>query len=98
MITENEFYRVYSEYGVLISKMREKLLEAIKRDKNRDYSEQWQSIETLENLQNLYHKMYHFIQITDSQSGKALLERKKLLDKITRLEIENESLKTNLNL
>lgn len=98
MITNNEFYAIYTDYGILIDKMREKLLEAIKRDKNRDYTEQWHSIETLEKLQTLYHKMYHFMQIVDNQSGKLLMERKQLLDKLVRLEKENESLKQNLNL
>ncbi len=98
MITNAEFYVNYADYSNIIDNMREKLLKAIGGNGNRDYSEQWKTIETLERLQNLYHQMYNEQQSIESESGKVLLERKRLLDKIIRLEKENEHLKQNINL
>jgi hypothetical protein len=73
--------------------MREKLYKAIGTNGKRDYSEQWKMIETLERLQNLYHLMYHSQQQIEVESGKVLVERKKLMDKILSLQRENDNLK-----
>ena len=96
MLSNAEFYVNYNDYSVMIDSMREKLLEAIKRDKNRDYSKQWETIETLQRLQALFHLMYHNQQTIENDSGKVMIERKKLLDKNGALERENANLKQEL--
>ena len=93
MLTNAEFYVNYADYSNLIDNMREKLLKAIGTNGNKDYSEQWKMIETLERLQNLYHLMYHSQQQIEVESGKVLVERKKLMDKILSLQRENDNLK-----
>lgn len=98
MLTNAEFYVNYADYGILISKMLEKVTEARKRDKNRDFSEQYESIETLQRLQNLFHLMYHAQQTIENESGKVMMERKRLLDKIASLQKENESLKNEIQI
>lgn len=97
MITNAEFYVNYADYSNLIDNMREKLLKAIGKDGSKDYSEQWKMIETLERLQILFHQMYNEQQTIETESGKVLLERKKLMDRILNLERQNEELKKNIN-
>jgi len=97
MLTNAEFYVNYADYSNLIDNMREKLLKAMGKDGKKDYSEQWKMIETLERLQVLFHQMYNEQQIIETDSGKVLIERKRLTDKIIALEKQNEELKNNIN-
>lgn len=98
MLTNAEFYANYADYSNLIDNMRNKLLRAIGANGNKDYSEQWKTIETLERLQTLYHQMYHDQQTIDNQSSKIMLERKKMADKILSLENQLNELKKNITL
>jgi predicted nuclease with TOPRIM domain len=98
MLRDTEFYANYTDFTLLIDNMREKLLKAIGTNGNKDYSEQWKMIESLERLQNLYHLMYHSQQQIEIESGKVLLERKKMMDKIYRLENELTELKKNIKI
>ncbi len=97
MLTNAEFYVNYADYSNLIDNMRDKLLKAMGKDGAKDYSEQWKMIETLERLQILFHQMYNEQQIIETNSGKVLIERKRLTDKIIALEKQNEELKKNIN-
>lgn len=97
MITNAEFYVNYADFSNLIDNMRDKLLKAIGTNGNRDYSEQWKTIETLERLQNLLHQLYNEQQMIETESGKVLVERKRLMDRIINLERQNEELKKNIN-
>jgi predicted nuclease with TOPRIM domain len=93
MLKDYEFHANYADFSNLIDNMRDKLYNAMGKDGKRDYSEQWKMIETLERLQNLYHLMYHSQQQIEVESGKVLVERKKLMDKILSLQRENDNLK-----
>ena len=97
-LSNNQFYVYYSDYEHLINEMEGKILQALEKSPNRDFSEAWEKVDTLKHLQLVYHNMYHFQQSIDNESGKIMKERDFLLKKLIRLEEENNQLKQNLNL
>ena len=98
MLSEAQFYAIYGNYSVLIEKLSSKVVEFQKRNKNANVDEQLKMIENLQYLQDMFHKLYHTLLLIDGKQGDMFAERKKLLDKIARLEIENKNLKESIRL
>lgn len=98
MLSEAQFYAIYGNYSVLIEKLSSKVAEFQKRNKNANVDEQLNFIKELQFLQDMFHKLYHTLQLIDGKQGDMFAERKRLLNKIAILEKENNSLKENLKL
>jgi hypothetical protein len=98
MLSEQQFYAIYGDYSVLIEKLSSKVVEFQKRNKNTNVDEQLKMIETLQFLQDMFHKLYHTLQLIDGKQGDMYAERKRLMDKINRLEKENSDLKENIQI
>ena len=98
MLSEQQFYAIYGDYSVLIEKLSSKVVEFQKRNKNINVDEQLKMIETLQFLQDMFHKLYHTLQLIDGKQGDMYAERKRLMDKINRLEKENSDLKENIQI
>ena len=58
--------------------------------------EQEKFIEDLEYLKDLFHKQYHWMLLIDNKQGEVFAERKRMLEIISKLTIENNQLKTNI--
>jgi hypothetical protein len=98
MLTERQFYDYYTDFDILITGMNERLLEAQKKNPEMDVERALSKINMLRRLQNVFHKMYHENMTIDNGAGKVLIERDKLLRRISQLEKENEELKQNIRL
>ena len=96
MITNDQFYVYYTDYTVLIDEMNSKLWEAQKRNPLADYRISEKNINNLMFLRELFHVMYHDQQTIENDSGKVMIERNKLINRIHRLEKENENLKKDI--
>ena len=97
-MTNDEFYGVYATFDKIIIRHEEKLLEAIKRDKNRDFSEQQEVIDTLLYLRGCIHRLYDESLKLKNGQIEVVIEREKLLNRILRLESENKTLKQNIEI
>lgn len=93
MISEQEFYNLWNDYDSIITKMNTKLMEFKSKNPSFDISEQLQTLNTLRSLQDIFHKQYQLIVTLDGQHGKWHSEKKRMLDKISELEKENNNLK-----
>lgn len=98
MMTNDDFYGLYAKYDRIVIRMEEKLLEARKRDLNKDFSEQQEVIDTLIHLREKFHQLYHLNLILAKNPIEEMIAQKKLLSRISRLEKENETLKQNITI
>jgi len=96
MLSEAQFYAIYCDYSILIEKLSSKVLEFQKRNKNAIVDEQLAMIRNLQYLQDMFHKLYHSLQLIDGKQGEMFSERRRLLDKIVSLQKENDNLKNNI--
>jgi len=96
MLSEAQFYAIYRDYSTLIEKLSSKVLEFQKRNKNAIVDEQLAMIRNLQYLQDMFHKLYHSLQLIDGKQGEMFAERRRLLDKIVSLQKENDNLKNNI--
>jgi len=96
MLSEAQFYAIYRDYSTLIEKLSSKVLEFQKRNKNAIVDEQLAMIRNLQYLQDMFHKLYHSLQLIDGKQGEMFAERRRLLDKILSLQKENDNLKNNI--
>ncbi len=98
MMSNKQFYEYYTDFDTIIDGMRVKLLDAMKRNPKGDYSQPNYTMEKLQRLQIVFHSMYHDQQTIDNDSGKIMMERDKFIKRISKLETEISTIKSNLNL
>ena len=96
MLTEQQFYYIYSDYCVLIQKLSDKLDFYKLKNPNADVTEQFNFIRKLIYLKDSFYKLYQLCLLLDGQQGKWSGEKQRLLQRIYELEKENESLKNNI--
>jgi len=96
MITQQEFYVYFTDYTKLIDSMALKLTEAKRKFPNNDFTESEKAINSLRFLRELFHNMYHDQQTIENDSGRVIMERHRLMDKIIKLEQENTNLKKDI--
>ncbi|MEO6901590.1 MAG: hypothetical protein ABI241_00725 [Bacteroidia bacterium] len=102
MISNDQFYYVYTDISNMVSNFQEKLANA--RLKNKlakvtvNYDEQDLIITRLQGVQTSFHQMYQDMMEKDSDSGKIMKERENYIYKINKLEKELATLKENVNL
>ena len=96
MLTEQQFYYIYSDYCVLIQKLSDKLHSYKLSNPNADVTEQFEFISKLIYLKESFYKLYQLCLLLDGQQGKWSGEKQRLLQRIFELEKENENLKNNI--
>jgi hypothetical protein len=94
----DEFYRVYATFDKIIIRHEQKLLQARKKDFNKDFSEQQEVIDTLIYLRGCIHRLYDENLKLKNGQIEVVIEREKLLNRILRLEAENKTLKQNIEI
>ena len=96
MLTEQQFYYIYSDYCVLIDKLSNKLYSYKLKNPSADVTEQFEFISKLIYLKESFYKLYQLCLLLDGQQGKWSGEKQRLLQRIFELEQENENLKNNI--
>lgn len=98
MMSEQQFYYIYTDYDLIITNLNEKLNNFKLKNPAYDISEQLNVINTLRFLQNTFHKQYHLLLSLEGQHGKWIGERNRLINIINDLEKENKNLKESINI
>ena len=98
MLTEQQFYYIYSDYCVLIDKLSNKLYSYKLKNPSADVTEQFNFISKLIYLKDSFYKLYQLCLLLDGHQGKWSGEKQRLLQRIYELEKENENLKNNINI
>lgn len=93
---DSEFYFYYGRLGYVISEMEQKLLDFKKRNRDLDTSESEKNIEYLKKVQTQFHYLWHENYRQLQLVGADLLEKQRLLNKITKLENEIKNLKKDI--
>ena len=96
MLSEQQFYEIYTIYSEIIDNARERIITYKKQHKIALIPEQEKFIEDLEYLKDLFHKQYHWMLLIDNKQGEVFAERKRMLEIISKLTIENENLKQSI--
>ena len=96
MLTEQQFYYIYSDYCVLIDKLGDKLDSYKLKNPKADVTEQFEFISKLIYLKETFYKLYQLCLLLDGQQGKWSGEKQRLLKRIYDLEMENNNLKNNI--
>ena len=97
-LTDREFRAIYTDCDIIIDGMRYKLLEARKLNPKKDFSDREATIDSLINLREVFHRMYHDSITQDNTSRGVMIERENFIRKISQLEKENERLKQSVSL
>lgn len=95
-MNDSEFYYYYGRIGYVIAEMELKLLDFQRRNKDLDVSKSQENIDYLKTVQIRFHYLWHENYKQLQQTGVELIERERLLNRITKLEIENKLLKENI--
>jgi len=96
LIPEPKFYRVYTDYSLLIEGMSEKVIAYKTKNPTADITSQLETIDKIRELQQIFHNLYQLLLNLENQQGRWMGERHRLLMRISQLEKENTNLKNNI--
>ena len=95
-MSDSEFYYYYGRIGYVIADMEGKLMDVKARNRDLDLSKSETNINYLKEIQIRFHYLWHENYKQLQIVGTDLLEKQKLLNKITSLEREIKNLKENI--